>query len=478
MRYIFYLFLLLVPITNIFSQKEYESIDYKNFQKAINVVDSMSVKGYENIDSLIYTLSGNYCFLGHLASPRQRKDYLLKGDVNWTPTTASLLNSLTVGKDILTYKEIIKDESITVFDYNDSIPQPKSSIREVYLPFLSPISIYNDILNNKQTVRYIGYDERLNNDVLVYSSSYSKQVTVYVNKENRRITSVQILKYEEIEGDYYLQFVFDDYKTVEEFDLPTKITIQEWGTTKYSLVYDYNIITTKTIVSDDILSFNVDQIAKNLYKISYPTKKHYSYILDYGDSLGIIEAPISEKQMEVLNKVIALNFPNKPVKYCFLTHHHPDHAGGFPYFFNNKATIVTTELSHTYQQELLNRKFSLRKGEIAYSGHGKFDVIHKGEVKDYSCNNLKMRLYEFGNSGHTTEFILYYFPQSKILIAGDLFYINSTKAYSSDRANRLYEFIKENNLQVKNIYTTWMPEKARIATIEDLILSYSLKENK
>ena len=285
----------------ILSQSEYKSLDYRNYRKALDVIQSISIKGYNTIELLNCSLSGSYFYQGHYPSPRQRKEYNLEGNITWTPSEASLMTSLVTGKDTLAYKEIVKNESIVVFDYGETVPLDGSSVSEVYLPFLTPVSIYHDILNNKQTIRYLGVDEKLNSDVLVYTSSFSKQVSIYVNRATKQIDSAHILKYEDIEGDYYLQFIFNDYKTYNNFNLPTNVVIKEWNTVKYSLKADYKNIATKKSEVADTLPFSIDEIAKNLYKISYPTKHHYSYIIDYGDWIGIIEAPISEIQMQTLH---------------------------------------------------------------------------------------------------------------------------------------------------------------------------------
>lgn len=410
MKHIFLSLLVLISPINAFCQDRYNNIDYNSYTKALEIIDSSNISNYIKIDSLAYNVSGSYNYLGHFPSPRQRKEYSIKGDIDSTKNESSLTNSLTEGKNTLIYKEIIKDGKITVYDYNDTVPLPKSSINEVYLPFLNPVSIYNDIIENKQTVRYIGNDEVKNSDVLVYCSSFSKQVTVYIDKKSKLIESVQILKYEEIEGDYYLQFIFENYNPIKGFKLPERIIIKEWDTVKYDLVYDYDKITTTRSADDQISSFEVKEISKNLYQISYPTKVHYSYVVNYGDYLGVIEAPMGENQMQILNKVINSHFPDKPIKNCFLTHHHPDHAGGFPYFYKNGATVVTTELSHIYQQELLKSNHSLRKEKIQYTKDGKFDIISKNGTKSYSDKNVKLIAYEFEENGHTTEFLLYYFP--------------------------------------------------------------------
>lgn len=378
-------------------------------------------------------------------------------------------STLIEENDTLVRREVITDNEILIFNYGEDKPQSKNSGEYLYMPFYSPVFIYNDILKHKNTIRYLGFDKDSNCEVIVYSSTCAEQVAVYIDTDKARIESTQMLKYENIEGDYYLQFFYEDYKLEDKFELPFKITVKEWDEVKFEFICDYKNIREKSV--DNTLSFAISRIAKNLYKVSYPTGFHYSYIVDFGDSVGIIEAPISESYMGNLTRFVSQNFSNKPIKYCFLTHHHPDHAGGFPYFYKNGAIIVTTELSSIYQKELLDKRHSLSCEKVHYTTNGKFDIIKKDEVKDYSNYNLKIKALEFSNNGHTYEFLVYYFPESNILIVGDLYYIRGSEAKASERPDRLFEFINKNKLKLKDLYTNWMPSSARIATMNDIKIS-------
>lgn len=467
MNRIFLLSFVILLFIEVFGQEEYNTIDYKNYQKANDVFSLLESTDYNQIDSLSFHMSGVYNYFGHLPVPRQRKAYAMNVQVQWSNRNASIKDTLIAGNDSIINQEYTENGIIMRYSSQDKNVTPKTMDAISYLPFYSAISVYKDILKHKNTLRYIGFNQKLNCEAIVYTSPFAGQVTVYINKQKERIETVEMLRYRDIEGDYYLQFCYEDYINLDEWEVPSKIVIKEWNEIKYEFVCNYdNII--KLASKKDSFDFKIENLAKNLYKINYPTGRHYSYVVDFGDYLGIIEAPINENYMYKLAEFVKRFFPEKPIKYCFLTHHHPDHAGGFPYFYNTGSVIVTTELSSVYQQELLNRKHSLKEKPVLYSSNGKFDIVEKNGIKNFGNKNIQMKVLEFGDNGHTAEFLLYYFPQYKMLIMGDLYYIKNSEIVASDRAFRLYQFINRHKLKVKDLYPTWMPFSARRATIDDV----------
>jgi hypothetical protein len=79
-----------------------------------------------------------------------------------------------------------------------------------------------------------------------------------------------------------------------------------------------------------------------------------------------------------------------------------------------------------------------------------------------------MQVFELGENSHTKEFLLYYFPDFKILIVGDLFYVGNSGVRASVRANELYSFIKKKGLKVEKLYSTWQPSGKAYATFDEL----------
>lgn len=81
-----------------------------------------------------------------------------------------------------------------------------------------------------------------------------------------------------------------------------------------------------------------------------------------------------------------------------------------------------------------------------------------------------MIAYEMGENSHTKEFILYYFPDLKILITGDLFYtFPDSPVRATQRAVDIENFLKKKKLKVEKLYPTWSPRGSdEYSTIQDL----------
>lgn len=82
MTRILLLFFSLLLATNISAQQEYSSLDYKNYQKALDVFELLDEANYNQIDSLNCNLSGIYHYMDHFQSPRQRQVIILSNRYN------------------------------------------------------------------------------------------------------------------------------------------------------------------------------------------------------------------------------------------------------------------------------------------------------------------------------------------------------------------------------------------------------------
>ena len=52
-------------------------------------------------------------------------------------------------------------------------------------------------------------------------------------------------------------------------------------------------------------------------------------------------------------------FPNKPVKYVVVTHHHDDHSGGLRSYIANGVTVVTTPANRKFFERMAASSFTL-----------------------------------------------------------------------------------------------------------------------
>ncbi len=441
-----------------FGQEYLNSKTYESFKSADSLLQNVLSFNYQNIEAINYRLTGNLYYQGHYSTPKERRTLPNTITITAYRDSAYLQTDSThYGKSVYTESAYLsKDSALIMNDEGKVLSQGYDANKNGYAPLYSPITLIWELLDHKSSVRYLGFDKASNCEVVSYLS-FNKQVSLFINQSSLLIDRAEILDYSKIHGDYLLQYFFSDYKvTNNNLNCPHKLIVKEWGEVLQELTYTYNKIE-KSANDKAPLHFSHKKIADQLYRISYPTQKHYSYVIDYGDYLGIIEAPMSNNDVIQLESYVNSNLLAKPIKYIFLTHHHPDHAGGFAYFYKKGATIVTTDLSSKYQKELLECPHCLNEeNNIPTTKEGVFEVIDNKAIKNYATHKIAMSAIAFADNGHTKEFILYYFPESNILIVGDYFYVSS-KIRGSKRADLLNQFIKSQNIKVDKIYPTWSP---------------------
>ena len=119
----------------------------------------------------------------------------------------------------------------------------------------------------------------------------------------------------------------------------------------------------------------------------------YSVAIDSGDSL--------EVGMGLRNE-LETHF-KLPVKYLFLTHTHNDHRDG-RYAFNDVTLIASQKCIENMPKKISFSKWSLEAFE---------------EELILEDNDQRLEFYRVG--GHSVGFSVAYFPNEKVLLAGDLF---------------------------------------------------------
>jgi glyoxylase-like metal-dependent hydrolase (beta-lactamase superfamily II) len=70
---------------------------------------------------------------------------------------------------------------------------------------------------------------------------------------------------------------------------------------------------------------------------------HNSLLVEMSDHLIVMDAPITDWQSRWVVNAAKEKFPNKPIRWVVLTHHHNDHAGGLRGYLAEGGTLVVGE---------------------------------------------------------------------------------------------------------------------------------------
>jgi glyoxylase-like metal-dependent hydrolase (beta-lactamase superfamily II) len=85
---------------------------------------------------------------------------------------------------------------------------------------------------------------------------------------------------------------------------------------------------------------------------------HNSLLIEMKDHVIAFDAPISDAQSNWTLAAAKEKFPNKPVKYLVLMHHHMDHSGGLRAYAAQGATVVVAKGSAEHFKKALAAPFT------------------------------------------------------------------------------------------------------------------------
>jgi glyoxylase-like metal-dependent hydrolase (beta-lactamase superfamily II) len=143
-----------------------------------------------------------------------------------------------------------------------------------------------------------------------------------------------------------------------------------------------------------------------------------------------MDAPYTETQTSVLWRAIREQFPNKPVKYVAVSHHHFDHIGGLRTAAAMGATILVEKGNEPILRPLLEARHTQPQDELDKRRNGAqaqpvgMLEVYEGK-KVISEGGQSFELYPI-SSPHVDPMVLGYASSARALFQPDLYTPPST----------------------------------------------------
>jgi glyoxylase-like metal-dependent hydrolase (beta-lactamase superfamily II) len=290
---------------------------------------------------------------------------------------------------------------------------------------------------------------------------------VYFDPQSHFLVAYETMDTEPILGDIAARYVLDDYRSVDGVMLPHRVTISK-GAAPFAAVQftsaaidDAKALSVFTIppmlaataaqvaAGDDYTPLTLTAIGNGVYFAQ--AFSHHSLVVEFPAYLVVVEAPYTEAQSHTLVRLLASQFPTKPVRYAIVTHPHFDHIGGVRGIAAAGATILVARPHEAVIRALLTARHTNPEDELDSKRRAGAIV---GGIQVYAGDTLisdgkqALELHMVSASSHADRMVIAYVPSAKVLFQSDLFF-PATGSGASGLSAQLLQTVRALNLDVR-----------------------------
>jgi hypothetical protein len=343
--------------------------------------------------------------------------------------------------------------------------------------------------------RKVSGKKQAGNDLMLYQIRiYQSVVCLYIRSSDNLVEKITVLSNDDLHGDVLTAYIYSNYTHEGKLSYPKNVSIEklngkvhdEVSISDVAMVSDMPALLTrpkdyaikeKPIEKTDI---SVEHYNEHIHFVNMRHVGIKAMVAEFNDFVLVTEAPLNNTNGELLIAEVRKIAPGKATRYFSFGHHHPHYLGGMRSFIHKGATVLTAKDDIPYLNYLANAAHSLKPDSLQLSPRS----LNLQEIDDsitITDGTYAMNIYHIGQkSGHTSDYLIYYFPEEKLLFEGDLVWIASKGDLQKAGPTQagLYNAIKDLNLNVKTIVQSWniSSEKYKMQIpFEELEQSVSIK---
>jgi glyoxylase-like metal-dependent hydrolase (beta-lactamase superfamily II) len=334
-------------------------------------------------------------------------------------------------------------------------------------------------------LRYIGraeFDKRPHT-VVSYANEDGAENSLYFDEKTGLLSKFEGLGTDVFFGDVVFEMIYPAHRAENGHQIPTgritKVNDEPTEELRFEQLVFNTALTDdkfKAPASFKAVTFPAPQpfnkISDNVYTV---TAGGYNVlVVGFKDYVFVMESPgndnVSRQAIEQIKKI----FPDKPIRYIAVTHHHDDHAGGLRAYIAEGATVIAAPGEKTFFERVAKSKFTIDPDSLARNPKElKIETLEKGR-RVLSDGTTTVEILDIGSGPHAEEMLVAYLPNEKMIFQGDLLNrpANGDAPIANDTTVHFAKWLENSKLAVEKIIAVHGP----VSTVAELRTAVAEKQ--
>lgn len=336
-------------------------------------------------------------------------------------------------------------------------------------------------------LRYIGkveFDKRPH-AAISYANEDGAENTLYFDEKTGLLSKFEGMGTDVFFGDVVFEMIYTGYRSENGQQIPTGRIAKVNDEMTEELRFEQ--LAFNTTLTDDkfkapagmkVVTFPppsqqpLNKISENVYTVN--AGGYNVLFVAFKDYIFVMEAPGGDNVSRSAIEQIKKTFPNKPVRYVAVTHHHDDHAGGIRTYIAEGATLIAAPGEKSFFERIAKSRFTIDPDTLTLKPQPlKIETVENGK-RVLTDGATTVEILDIGSGPHTDEMLVAYLPNEKILFQGDLLNrpSNGDAPIANDTTVHFAKWIEAKKLAVDKIVGVHGP----ISTMDELRQSVAEKQ--
>ncbi len=217
-------------------------------------------------------------------------------------------------------------------------------------------------------------------------------------------------------------------------------------------------------------------VAPHLYSIEIAAQNTRITVAEFGDHCAVLEGAYNSRICDLVARAVETKLA-KPIRYFAFSHLHGQYIGGVRSFVHAGATILVPATTAPLVERIAAAPHTVRPDALAVDSKPlKVEIVKDRLRIQDGTNTLDVLLVE---SAHTNEYLVFHFPQQKVLLSGDLLFLREGQGLTG-RSKLFAETVLGLELEFETVRCTWPLEgygTKNVVTRDELIAGLALSKD-